>query len=150
MERLERTRAPWHGRPPRENLEEDGISRKGPRGTVGTGSTRQIKIDATAAYYGGRVVLYQDTWDSHILPQHPEVENREDLIVETLWNPEIILEDFAGAASSLFVSDPITGFFAGSRMHVAVSLTGSPKLVRTVYLSQQRPRGTEVYRRKKR
>lgn len=125
-----------------------------PRRDGGSGrghGPRKVKLRARLAHYDQEVLLFDDTWNGHILPGHPEVAPYEDLILPTLTNPELILEDTTGSGSSLFLSDPFRGasFFAGSRLHVVVRIDLTPCLIPTLYLSGTRGRGTVVYRRKK-
>lgn len=58
-----------------------------PEAAKGTNGKHLIHVEDPQGY---EVVLEVETWDSHIIKQHPEIEKFFDLIGKTLSEPQLI------------------------------------------------------------
>ena len=89
------------------------------------------------------VILYEETWENHIIDGHPEMEDSFNTLVETIKNPDFIREGRNPKSEELYVkitenqsTTVYTGVFVATRDIPSSDHT----IVTTAYIGDDSPR----------
>jgi hypothetical protein len=70
-----------------------------------SGASRFISlVFSTTDFYGNLVTLSEDTWNAHVIIEHPAMAGFENLVEKTIQGPDIIRLSTASETGVAFVS----------------------------------------------
>jgi len=81
----------------------------------------------------GKVTLFKDTWDSHILVGHPEMAGKIDALQRTIINPTVVVVSQSTSQHYVFVNHDET---VGSDSPLTAMVTISEAVVCTTFYNR--------------
>lgn len=103
-----------------------------------------IFIEASPAANLPPITLYADTWQDHILVNHPEMAHKLETVREIVRNPTLVCQSATESDRALFMSSAMTSR-RGSPLVVAVDARDGT--VCTAYYCRNFRRGPTIWSR---